>query len=167
VGSLIFIILAFLCGGITIVSMIINARLAQEIGTLQGGFINYTVGLLVTMLVLLIIMFTGNFTTGTLTGIPFYAFLGGFVGVMVVIASNIVIPRLMRILNLKSVCRRKRKNYIKSIPEVTAENILNREFDADSFGKKWLTDVTEMKYGPDKKAYLSAILDQWRHSGEC
>jgi len=94
VGSLIFIILAFLCGGITIVSMIINARLAQEIGTLQGGFINYTVGLLVTMLVLLIIMFTGNFTTGTLTGIPFYAFLGGFVGVMVVIASNIVIPRI-------------------------------------------------------------------------
>jgi len=69
------------------------------------------------------------------------------------------ILRLMRILNLKSVCRRKRKNYIKSIPEVTAENILNREFDADSFGKKWLTDVTEMKYGPDKKAYLSAILD--------
>jgi len=91
---LIFIILAFLCGGITIVSMIINARLAQEIGTLQGGFINYTVGLLVTVLVIFIIMFTGNFTTGNLSGIPFYAFLGGFVGVMVVIASNIVIPKI-------------------------------------------------------------------------
>jgi len=74
--------------------MIINARLAQEIGTLQGGFINYTVGLLVTMLVILIIMFTGNFATGSLSGIPFYAFLGGFVGVMVVIASNIVIPKI-------------------------------------------------------------------------
>jgi hypothetical protein len=46
----------------------------------------------------------------------------------------------------------KRKNYIKSTPEVTAENILNKEFQADGFGKKWLTDVTEMKYGPDKKA---------------
>ena len=67
--------------------------------------------------------------------------------------------RLMRILNLKSVCRRKKKNYIKSTPEITAENVLNREFHADAFGKKWLTDVTEMKYSVDSKAYLSAILD--------
>lgn len=67
--------------------------------------------------------------------------------------------RLMKILNLKSVCRRKKKNYIKSTPEITAENVLNREFHADGFCKKWLTDVTEMKYGVDSKAYLSAILD--------
>lgn len=69
------------------------------------------------------------------------------------------IYRLMRILNLKSVCRRKKKNYIRSTPEITAENVLNREFYTDGFGKKWLTDVTEMKYGVDNKAYLSAILD--------
>ena len=36
------------------------------------------------------------------------------------------IYRLMKILGLKSVCRKKRNNYIKSTPEVTAENILNR-----------------------------------------
>ena len=69
------------------------------------------------------------------------------------------IYRLMHILNLKSVCRRKRKNYIKSTPEITAENVLNREFEANEFGTKWLTDVTEMKYGLQSKAYLSAILD--------
>lgn len=69
------------------------------------------------------------------------------------------IYRLMRILNLKSVCRRKKKNYIKSTPEITAENVINREFYAEGFGQKWLTDVTEMKYGLDSKAYLSAILD--------
>lgn len=57
------------------------------------------------------------------------------------------IYRFMRILGLKSVCRRKRKSYIKSVPEITAENILNRDFRADGFGEKWLTDVTEMKYG--------------------
>jgi transposase InsO family protein len=67
--------------------------------------------------------------------------------------------RLMRILNLKSVCRRKRKTYVKSIPEITAGNVLNREFDSKKFGEKWLTDVTEMKYGSECKAYLSAILD--------
>lgn len=73
--------------------------------------------------------------------------------------NNKRIYRLMRILNLKSICRRKKKTYIKSTPEITAENVLNREFHADGFGKKWLTDVTEMKYGVDSKAYLSAILD--------
>ena len=72
------------------------------------------------------------------------------------------IRRLMRILHLQSVCRKKRYNYIKSTPEITAENILNREFYADAPNEKWLTDVTEFKYyvGVEvKKLYLSAILD--------
>ena len=72
------------------------------------------------------------------------------------------IRRLMQILHLKSVCRRAKNNYIKSTPEVTAENILNRDFTADAPNEKWLTDVTEFKYyvGVEvKKIYLSAILD--------
>lgn len=72
------------------------------------------------------------------------------------------IYRLMNILHLKSVCRRKRYSYIKSTPEVVAENVLNRDFHADKPNEKWLTDVTEFKYyvGTEvKKLYLSAILD--------
>lgn len=72
------------------------------------------------------------------------------------------IRRLMQILHLQSVCRKKKYNYIKSTPEVTAENVLNREFYADAPNEKWLTDVTEFKYyvGVEvKKLYLSAILD--------
>lgn len=69
------------------------------------------------------------------------------------------IRRLMRRLGLQSVIRRKRKNYIYSKPEVTAENILNRDFTAEKPNQKWLTDVTEFKYGNGQKAYLSAILD--------
>lgn len=72
------------------------------------------------------------------------------------------IRRLMQILHLKSVCRKKKYNYIKSTPEVTAENILNRKFYADAPNEKWLTDVKEFKYyvGAEvKKIYLSAILD--------
>lgn len=65
----------------------------------------------------------------------------------------------MKIVGLKSVCRKKRYNYIKSTPEVTAENVLNRKFSAENTCEKWLTDVTELKYGDGKKAYLSAILD--------
>jgi len=68
----------------------------------------------------------------------------------------------MRYLHLKSVCRRKRAGYIPSTPEVTAENISNREFYAYKPNEKWLTDVTEFKYydGPAiKKLYPSAVLD--------
>ena len=69
------------------------------------------------------------------------------------------IYRLMSLLGLKSVCRKKKRTYIKSSAEYTAENILNRKFYAENFGEKWLTDVTEMKYGVSGKLYLSAILD--------
>ncbi|HCX65280.1 MAG TPA: IS3 family transposase [Eubacteriaceae bacterium] len=69
------------------------------------------------------------------------------------------IRRLMRRLGLQSVIRRKRKNYVRSTPQITAENLLNRDFSAEVPNQKWLTDVTEFKYGQDNKAYLSAILD--------
>jgi transposase InsO family protein len=69
------------------------------------------------------------------------------------------IYRLMKICGLKSVCRKKRYHYIKSTPEVVAENILKRNFKAEHSCEKWLTDVTEFKYGNGLKAYLSAILD--------
>ena len=72
------------------------------------------------------------------------------------------VRRIMRILGLKSVIRKKRPDYIKSTPEITAENILNRDFKAAVPFEKWLTDVTEFKYyvGSEvKKLYLSANLD--------
>jgi len=67
--------------------------------------------------------------------------------------------RVMQAIGMKSVIRRKRPNYIKSTPEVTAENVLNRNFTAQKLNEKWLTDVTEFKYAGDRKLYLCAILD--------
>ena len=72
------------------------------------------------------------------------------------------IYRLMQILHLKSVTRVKKNTYIPSTPQITVENILNRDFHADKPNEKWLTDVTEFKYyvGTEiRKLYLSAILD--------
>lgn len=69
------------------------------------------------------------------------------------------IYRLMKSVNLKSVIRRKRKIYTPSTPQITAENILNRNFSAKRPNEKWLTDVTEFKLTNGNKAYLSAILD--------
>ena len=68
--------------------------------------------------------------------------------------------RLVHIVGLLAIIRRKRPAYQRSTPEVTAENILNRDFTATAVNEKWCTDVTEMKYGSEgEKAYLSAILD--------
>lgn len=69
------------------------------------------------------------------------------------------IYRLMKVAGLQSVIRRKRKRYIRSTPQHVAENLLNREFTSNKPNQKWVTDVTELKYGRTKKAYLSAILD--------
>ena len=73
------------------------------------------------------------------------------------------------------ICRKKKiQSYIKhryncctkpaSDPAYVAENILNREFKSDRINQKWVTDVSEFKYGvgeDDKKGklYLSVILD--------
>jgi transposase InsO family protein len=67
--------------------------------------------------------------------------------------------RVMKAIGMKSVIRRKRPNYIKSTPEIVAENVLNRKFTSEKLNEKWLTDVTEFKYGIGSKLYLSAILD--------
>lgn len=74
------------------------------------------------------------------------------------------IYRLMRLLTLQSVIRKKKRRYIKSSPHHVAENLLNREFAADRQNQKWLTDVTELKYGNSQKVYLSAILDLYDKS---
>ena len=52
------------------------------------------------------------------------------------------IYRLMRVLGLRSVCRKKKRRYQKKSPaEYTAENILNREFSSDggSDREEWVT----------------------------
>lgn len=55
-------------------------------------------------------------------------------------------------------CTRPSKN-----PAFIADNVLNRDFAAEHPNEKWVTDVTEFKYGTTfddvHKLYLSAILD--------
>lgn len=69
------------------------------------------------------------------------------------------IYRLTDMVGLKAVILRKRPHYQRSTPEVTAASILDRNFTAENLNEKWLSDVTEFKYGNNEKLYLSAILD--------
>ena len=81
---------------------------------------------------------------------------------------NVNDKRILRICRKKQIkstlkhrydgCTRPSRN-----PAFIAENILNREFHADNPNEKWVTDVTEFKYGTSfddiHKLYLSVILD--------
>ncbi|MBR5489456.1 MAG: IS3 family transposase [Firmicutes bacterium] len=75
------------------------------------------------------------------------------------------VHRIMKKLCIHAVIRRKKKKYQSSSPEITAENILKRDFSATEPNQKWTTDVTELKVpGEKKKLYLSAILDLYDRS---
>lgn len=65
----------------------------------------------------------------------------------------------MKTLKLAAVIRFKRKPYRRSTPQITAVNILNRQFEVASPNTTWLTDVTEFKIKDGRKIYLSAIYD--------
>lgn len=70
------------------------------------------------------------------------------------------VHKIMKMLNIHSVIRKKKRKYNSSTPEETADNKLKRDFYATAPNQKWATDVTEFKIpGEKKKLYLSAILD--------
>ena len=71
------------------------------------------------------------------------------------------IRRIMRILGLQAQIRKKRPNWIRVKPHFTAENILNRNFEAKKPNQKWFTDISYLNYGKGQKAYISAIIDRY------
>ncbi len=82
---------AALAGAMVILNMTLNARLARELGTFRGTFVNYLVGLSLTAAVALL---SGALSSrGWQMPEPVYLF-GGALGVLVVASSNMVIPRI-------------------------------------------------------------------------
>ena len=71
------------------------------------------------------------------------------------------IYKIMRILGIHSIIRPKRRSCTVRKNNNTAKNNLNKDFNASKPNEKWITDVTEFKYGPhnEYKLYLSAFLD--------
>ena len=67
------------------------------------------------------------------------------------------VQRIMKRSGLKAVIRQSRRSYKPSTPEITALNVVNREFDRSNKTPVWLTDVTEIKLRNGQKVYLSAI----------
>lgn len=75
------------------------------------------------------------------------------------IINHKTVFRLMKQLGLKSIQRPKRKynSYQGEVGKI-ADNLINRDFNAQKPNEKWVTDVTEFKV-KDQKLYLSPIVD--------
>lgn len=71
------------------------------------------------------------------------------------------IYKIMRIVGIHSIIRPKQRSCTVRKHNNTAKNNLNRDFNASRPNEKWVTDVTEFKYGPhnEYKLYLSIFLD--------
>jgi len=91
---MIYALFAIGAGVSIVISRIINSNLADKIGVFQGTFFNYVTGLLFSGMFLFLSTETFNISYQILITVPFWAYLGGLVGVAVVAMSNIVTPKV-------------------------------------------------------------------------
>lgn len=89
-----YILLAILAGVSIVISRIFNSRIAEEIGTLQGTYINYLTGLFTAFIFLILSKEYINIGTVSYSNIPLYSYLGGAIGILVVLLSNYTIPKV-------------------------------------------------------------------------
>lgn len=88
------IFLAILAGVCIVVSRTLNARLAGIIGIFQGTIFNYIVGLLFSIVFLLFSSERVNISHISLTTVPWWAYLGGIIGIFIVMLSSYITPKI-------------------------------------------------------------------------
>jgi transporter family-2 protein len=83
-----------LSGVTLVIARIINSNLAAKIGTYQGTLVNYIVGLFFSMIFFLINKEAMDLSYAHVTSLPFWAYLGGLGGVIIIVASNYLTPKI-------------------------------------------------------------------------
>lgn len=91
---MIYSLLALFSGCLVIMCMALNAHLAKRIGIFRGTLVNYITGLVSTVLVFIILGLPFAGFAKNLGQIPVWVFLGGCIGVAVVAAYNVVVPKV-------------------------------------------------------------------------
>ncbi|XBA59537.1 IS3 family transposase [Herbaspirillum huttiense] len=74
------------------------------------------------------------------------------------VINHKTVQRLMLQLGLKSLVRPKKYRSYRGPGHAHVENLLQRQFKAERFGEKWVTDVTEFNVSGEK-LYLSPVMD--------
>jgi len=87
-----FILISVLSGAIVVIARILNTRLAEKVGLIQSSFFNYFTGLLSSLLLFTIMR--NSITINDFFKIPLWAYLGGLLGIIIVILSSVVTPKM-------------------------------------------------------------------------
>lgn len=82
-------ILAVAAGALVVLSMSLNSGLGQRIGVFLAGAVNYAVGLGGALVAAAALGWAGAGANA-----PWWAWTGGLLGVGIVVASNVVLPRI-------------------------------------------------------------------------
>lgn len=90
---LFYLFLSVLAGVTVVLGRILNANLAQRIGTVQATAINYIVGLFFSTLFLLVINKGFSYSSSSAV-VPLWAYLGGLLGIAIIMISNYTTPRV-------------------------------------------------------------------------
>jgi transporter family-2 protein len=91
---MLYTLIAIAAGTSVVLARNINSILATKIGLLEGTLYNYCVGLFFSTIFLLFSSETFKLGLQNAGTIPAWAYLGGLVGVIVVVLSNLVTPKL-------------------------------------------------------------------------
>jgi uncharacterized membrane protein YdcZ (DUF606 family) len=88
-----YLILAVFIGFAIIFSCILNGKLAEKIGLMNGMIVNYLTAFTASV-VLFLIMRKDSLSPKVFATIPPYYFLGGFIGVVILLVMNIIVPKI-------------------------------------------------------------------------
>ena len=86
-------ILSIIAGATVVLGRILNAKLAEKIGTVQATVINYVVGIFFSI-IFLVLLNRGLSFTAPSHSIPIWAYFGGVLGVAIIMISNYTTPRV-------------------------------------------------------------------------
>lgn len=90
---MIYIFLCFLTGVSIVINMMLNGKLAQREGMINGVIINYLMATLSSIL-LCVLMINSLPSYSAIKSIPLPYVLGGFIGVLTTYLFNIIVPKI-------------------------------------------------------------------------
>ena len=85
---IIAIIVSVLAGISVVFGRIFNSKMAERMGLFQGALINYIAGLIISILLTLVMREYLVFSHEQFMGIPLWAYLGGILGIGIVVLSS-------------------------------------------------------------------------------
>lgn len=85
---IIAIIVSVLAGASVVFGRIFNSKMAEKMGLFQGALFNYIAGLIISILLTLVMREYLVFSHEQFMGIPLWAYLGGILGIGIVVLSS-------------------------------------------------------------------------------